>query len=423
MDDPFPPLILFSLIIVSGFCSFTGRALGLARRPKLRLKAASAGKVRILEAAEKPETIVFSLRIWNLLARLAAGALGVLLFPGFPPVRTIIILALVFIVCSEFLPRLLAAANPEGILIVLFPLLSVLSKPWKPLCMLASRFFKNGTSTPGEEEFLMALEEGEKTGAVESKERSMVEGVLYLGDRPVSAFMTHRSEIEWLDIDAGMEEVREKALIYRTQGFFPVIRGTQDDIAGIVSVQDILIALTGIRPAQDNSGEWKGLQAIMKKPRFIPETLSALKAFEAFKKEDEYYLCVMDEYGGFAGSLRFRDLIEEIVGGLSGSPPEEDPVILQEDGTWLAGGSVSMDELAKVPGLEDLEKQGSPGAPFRGTPDYHTLAGFILKLAGDIPRTGESFVWENYRFTVLDLDGNRIDKVLISKAAVSKTAT
>jgi putative hemolysin len=109
------------------------------------------------------------------------------------------------------------------------------------------------------------------------------------------------------------------------------------------------------------------------------------------------------------------------VGGLSGSPREEDPVILQDDGTWLADGSTSMDELAEVPGLEDLEiKQG---VPFRGSPDYHTLAGFILKLAGDIPRTGESFSWENYRFTVLDLDGNRIDKVLISMAAsVNKAA-
>jgi putative hemolysin len=222
--------------------------------------------------------------------------------------------------------------------------------------------------------------------------------------------MTHRSEIEWLDLDAGMDEVREKSLAHRAQGFFPVIRGTQDDIAGIVSVQDILIALM-------DGKEWKGLQAIMKKPRFIPETLSALKAFEAFRREDEYYLCVMDEYGGFAGSLRVRDLIEEIVGGLSGSPRDEDPVTLQEDGTWLADGSISMDELAEVPGLEDLAikgSQGSQGIPFRGLPDYHTLAGFILKLAGDIPRTGESFSWENYRFTVLDLDGNRIDKVLIS---------
>jgi putative hemolysin len=404
--DP-PPLLLIILVLFSAFLSFAGVVLTLVRKPKLRLKAGHESSA-LLEAAEKPGMFIFSLRIWNLLARISAGALALFFFPG-TPVRTIAVLALAFILVSELVPRIGAAANPEGALILLFPLIRLVSLPWNVLYLLVLQFSKQRAKSPGDEEFLLALEEGEKTGAVESSERTMVEGVLYLGDRPVSAFMTHRSEIEWLDIDAGMEEVREKALVHRTQGFFPVIRGTQDDIAGIVSVQDILIGLTETAAGQDRQN-WKGLQAIMKKPRFIPETLSALKAFEAFKREDEYYLCVMDEYGGFAGSLRVRDLIEEIVGGLSGSPREEDPVILQDDGTWLADGSVSMDELAKVPGLEEMEKSGV------SSPDYHTLAGFILKLAGDIPRTGESFDWENYRFKVLDLDGNRIDKVLISKS-------
>jgi putative hemolysin len=244
----------------------------------------------------------------------------------------------------------------------------------------------------------MALEEGEKSGAVESKERSMVEGVLYLGDRPVSAFMTHRSEMEFLDISASAEEAREKALAFRFQGFFPVVRETQDNVAWVVSVQDILIALT--------EKEWKGLSAIMKPPHFIPETMSALKAFEAFEREDEYCLCVMDEYGGFAGSLRVRNLLEEIVGELAGSASGEDAVIPQEDGSWLADGSVSVDELAKILELESLgENHG----------EYHTLAGFILKLAGDIPKTGDSFNWQAFRFKVIDRDGNRIDKVLISR--------
>jgi putative hemolysin len=163
-----------------------------------------------------------------------------------------------------------------------------------------------------------------------------------------------------------------------------------------------------------NTSAWKGLEASMKKPRFIPETISALKAFEVFEQEDEHYLCVMDEYGGFAGSLQIRDLIEEIV-ELPGTPEgasgdtaaEEEPVILQEDGSWLADGSINLDELAEEPGLEALGAEQDP--------DYHTLAGFILKLAGEIPRTGSCFEWEQYRFTVVDLDGNRIDKVLIRK--------
>jgi len=398
MEDPLPALILFSLVVASSFFSLASISINLARNPRLRLqvrlqKQFAAGD--ILEQATTSERILFSLRIWNLLARFAGG---VLCFYYFPSVSVIVALALAFILFSELLPRFISSRNPEAILLPLLPILSVLALPWIPFYLLAARF--SAKRDMGEEEFREALEEGEKTGAVETKERSMVEGVLYLGDRPVSAFMTHRSEIEWLDIDASLEEVREKALAFRAQGFFPVVRGTQDNIAGVVSVLDILASLA------DTGDSWKGLASIMKKPRFIPETLSALKAFEAFKQEGEYNLCVMDEYGGFAGSLRIRDLVEEIIGELENTP-EEEAIILQDDGTWLADGSVSLDDLAETPGLEALEQEQGK--------DYHTLAGFILKLAGEIPRTGERFDWEGYRFTVVDLDGNRIDKVLISK--------
>jgi putative hemolysin len=401
---PFPALILFFLCLASGFFSMASSALHLTRKPRLRLhlrpQTPAGEKQHIPEKAETSvetsEAVDFSMRIWNLLARFAGGVLGLYYFQS---VFTIAALALAFIVFTAVLPRFIASINPEGIFFSLFPVLSVLSLPWKPLYRLASAYPVK--SDMGEAEFLEALEEGEKTGAVESRERSMVEGVLHLGDRPVSAFMTHRSEIEWLDIDANLEEVKEKISTFRSHSFFPVIRGTQDNIAGVVSVEDILAALVEFGTAD----RWKGLAAIMKKPRFIPETLSALKAFEAFKEEGEYNLCVIDEYGGFAGSLSIRDLVEEIVGEL-GNAPEEAPVILQEDGTWLADGSISLDELAETPGMEALrEEQGR---------DYHTLAGFILKLAGEIPQTGAYFDWEDFRFTVLDLDGNRIDKVLIA---------
>jgi putative hemolysin len=387
--DPFPALIPFLLVVISGFLSLASVSINLARKPRLRLQ------MRLQQ--QQSETILFSLRIWNLLARFAGGVFGLYFFPS---VYGIVLLALSFIIFSELLPRAVSSINPEKILLPLLSLLSVLALPWKPLYLLVSRF--SDKRNMDEEEFLEALEEGEKTGAVETKERSMVEGVLYLGDRPVSAFMTHRADIEWLDINASREEVREKALAFHSQDFFPVIQGTQDNIAGVVSVYDILAAL-----AEENAASsWKGLAAIMKKPRFIPETLSALKAFEAFKQENEYNLCVMDEYGGFAGSLRIRDLIEEIVGEL-GNAPEEKPVVAQEDGSWYADGSISLDELAEMPGLEEMEKEQGK--------DYHTLAGFILKLAGEIPRAGEHFTWEDFCFTIIRLDGNRIDKVRISK--------
>jgi putative hemolysin len=132
--------------------------------------------------------------------------------------------------------------------------------------------------------------------------------------------------------------------------------------------------------------------------------MSALKAFESFKKEGADFLCVMDEYGGFAGALRIKDLIEEIVGELSGPAGGDEELRLREDGAYLADGSLNIDDIAEKLGFAELLGEHQ---------EYHTLAGFILQLAGEIPRTGALFTWRGYRFQILAMDGNRIDKLLV----------
>jgi putative hemolysin len=228
----------------------------------------------------------------------------------------------------------------------------------------------------------------------------MVEGVFYLGDRPVETFMIHRSEIFWLDVNAGAETVRAEVIKNRDQGYFPVADGALDGIIGVAYMEDILLAFL--------EGPWQGLRAVMKEPRFVPETMSALKAFEAFRGRNEKYIFVMDEYGGFAGSLSVRDLVEGIVGQLTPSAPEEAAILPQEDGTWLVDGSVNIDELARTISLSSLVEEHR-----NGRPEYHTLAGFILELAGEIPKTGAGFDYRGFRFKIVDMDGNRIDKVMI----------
>jgi putative hemolysin len=279
-------------------------------------------------------------------------------------------------------------------------------------------FFKPHIRDVTEDDVHTVLLEGEKSGALQSEERNMVEGVFYLGDRPVGAFMTHRSEVEWLDVDMGPEEAL--GLLQKTlassdspaRRFFPIARSTLDEIEGVVGAEDILFSLletaqTASRTAdgRDAPPEWKGLGAIAKKARFIPETMTALKAFEAFKRENTDFLCVMDEYGGFAGTLTLRDLIEAIVGELSVSS-EEAPILKQEDGSYLADGSVNIDTLAEAIGLEVSDGEHK---------DYHTLAGYILSMAEEIPRTGALFTRANWTFRIVDMDGNRIDKVLLRK--------
>ena len=256
-----------------------------------------------------------------------------------------------------------------------------------------------------QEELRLALLEGEKSGLVESEERTMVEGVFYLGDRPASAFMIHRSEIQWLDINADAEEARKAAENAENQLCLPIVLEDLDDVKGAVSVHDLFKTLLSSAGGQ-NGSSWPGLKSIMRPPYFIPETMSALKAFEAFKKTNANDLFVMDEYGGFAGILTVRNLIEEIVGALSASGEKEETLVKQEDGTWLADGGVNIDDAAKELELERLgDEQG----------EYHTLAGFILYLAEEIPQTGAFFDYNGYRFTILDIDGNRIDKIRITR--------
>ena len=207
--------------------------------------------------------------------------------------------------------------------------------------------------------------------------------------------MTHRSEIEWLDINADAETVRNLVLNVKGQRSFPVANGTLDEISGVVSVEDILLALL--------NGNWPGLRSIMKKPYFIPETMSALKAFEAFRQET--LLMVMDEYSGFVGILSIQDLMAELVGEFATEAQDEAAILQQDDGSLLVAAGANIDEVADVLCLETLVGEHQ---------EYHTLAGFILNLAGEIPHAGETFSHNGYQFTILSMDGNRIDKVLIS---------
>ena len=171
-----------------------------------------------------------------------------------------------------------------------------------------------------------------------------------------------------------------------------------DEVVGVVSIHDIFKAVL--------NEPWPGFKAIMRPPYFVPETMSALKAFEAFKNADASDLFVMDEYGGFAGVLTVHNLIEEIVGELSASEDNEVTIEKQNDGTWLADGGLSIDDTAKELGLASLGGEKN---------EYHTLAGFILYLAGEIPHVGAGFDFGGFHFKVVDLDQNRIDKIMISK--------
>jgi putative hemolysin len=428
-------LILLVIILAAGFFSFLKTALDCCRKSRLRVLAEGGGKKyeAVFLALEKAGSLLASVRIMIIFLEILTGCLGALfllkpaaelfgfwgphspwaVFAGF--VFLALLLTAVLFLLSESVPRRIARGMPEAAAASFLPLIKFLSFAAAPL-LLADSVIAAGLNKifPAaaargmtEDELRLALLEGEKSGIVESEERTMVEGVFYLGDRPAGAFMTHRSEVRWLDINSGSEEARLITAAAGEQRYFPVADGELDEVTGAVSAEDILTALLPPGPASPVP-PWPGLKALMKPPYFVPETMPAIKAFEAFKKAEADYLFVMDEYGGFSGILTVRNLIEEIVGQLSASNAEDEEILPQEDGSWLADGSVNIDDAAKALSLSGLG--GEHG-------NYHTLAGFILDLAGEIPKTGACFDYHGYRFKIIDMDGNRIDKVLISRLA------
>jgi putative hemolysin len=412
-------------LAAEGFFSLFETSLNASRKTRLRnLAGEGNGKYRrVLEAAEDSRRFLSAARIWITLIRILTGVLTGFYLARYLESRqgfifpeeslrgpvciaaTAIVVSLAAVLTGDVFPRLLVISSPEKIAAAIFPWFRIFALPVWPLVFLSSRIsvlfravFHVNVPAPGmtEDELRIALAEGEKSGVVKSKERTMVEGVFYLGDRPVGAFMTHRSEIEWLDVNAPPEEIRAKALEYRTQRCYPVADGTLDEIIGIAYLEDIIL--------DQMDGSPRGLRAVMKKAQFVPETMPALKAFEAFKRGEANFLFVMDEYGGFAGLISLRDLVEEIVGELSAPAPEEEGIVKQDDGTWMASGSINIDDAAKTFSLEGLSTEHQ---------DYHTLAGFVLSLAEEVPRPGAVFEYRGFRFKVLNMDGNRIDRLLI----------
>ncbi|MCL2185910.1 MAG: hemolysin family protein [Treponema sp.] len=430
MDVPLSKIILFSaasflFILISGVFILFDSALNKCRKTRLEKEKHKRYQNVLKILDNTPDSfkwagnLSLACRLWSSILKvisiLVSAVLITMLFVDIifsnssrillSTVLYALIMGILITLLGDALPKLISRINPEKITAALLPFMKILAVPMMPFTLPSLKFksfFKNTfkdniDDSITEDELRDALIEGEKSGIVESKERTMVEGVFYLGDRTVGAFMTHRSEIEWLDINTSYNEIKEKALLHRSQRCFPVVDGNPDQIAGAVYLEDIILDLSQPKP--------QGLRAIMKKAQFVPETMTALKSFESFKEGQVDFLFVMDEYGGLAGIISIRALVEEIVGELSAPVAHEEPIIRQEDGSWLADGTLNIDDALQALSLTRHDEEG----------DFHTLAGLILNLAGELPSVGDSFEYQGYKFIVVDKDGNRIDKLMIKK--------
>ena len=312
------------------------------------------------------------------------------------------------IVLGELIPKRMAVSKPENIATKLSPIVRFMTKVFRPINRLLSSSTNLGIKllrintdrgpSITEEEIKSFIEEGRNIGVIEDAERDMVTGIFRLGDRRVEALMTSRMEMSWIDVNAPGDEIWQQ-IMETPHSRIPVADGDLDKVLGYIQNRDLL----GASPDDPDFN----LRDYVREPIYIPENLAALKALESFQNSGEHLAMVVDEYGGIIGMVTDYDILEAIVGEIPEDSADQDYLMFQrEDGSWLFDGLIVIDELKEILNISEM--------PGEDRSAYQTLSGFVMSQLGRIPKTGAKFVCENYSFEVVDMDGRRVDRVLVS---------
>jgi putative hemolysin len=420
--------IILLLIVLNGIFALSEIAIVSSRKIRLEQLAAQGDKQAqvALELANAPNQILSTVQIGITLIGILAGAYGganltehlANFLKRIPLVAAqsqgmalaIVVLSITYLslVIGELVPKRLALKHPEKIAkLVAFPLrwLAFLVAPVVNLLSFSTDLVLHllgiGTTSDEplvtEEEIKVMIQQGTEAGMFEEVEQDMVEQVLRLGDRRVSTLMTARPEIIWLDLEDSAETNRHK-IVNSRHTRFPVCQGSLDEVLGVVQVTNLLAGCF--------SGEPFELTDSLEQPLFVPESTRGLKMLELFKQSGNHVALVVDEYGVIQGLVTINDILEAIIGEITRLDQEELPQNIQrEDGSWLLDGTLLIEDFRDLFDVEELpgEKQGN----------YHTLGGFVITYLGKIPKAADYFEWQGLRFEVMDMDGNRVDKILV----------
>jgi putative hemolysin len=421
-------IIIFLLLVANGVFAMSEIAVVTARKIRLQQLAESGDKQAqaALNLAENPNQFLATVQVGITLVGILAGAFGgatiakniavyLNTIPLLAPYREIIGVGIVVIVITylsliigELVPKRLALNNPERIASMMAPPMQFLSKIALPVVRLLDistdvvmRLVGVKPSTEPSitlEEIKVLIEQGTESGVFEESEQDMIENVLRLDERPVGAWMTPRTKIVWLDIEEPLEVIQQKVIEHHYSRY-PVAKDNLDNVIGIVRAKDLLVQSLTHQPLD--------LDVLLRPPLFIPESLSALDVLELFKEQGTHIALVTDEYGGIEGMITHNDILEDIVGNIpgTGEPSAEPQAQQREDGAWLVDGLLDIDTLKKIFEIEQLPDEEDRG--------YHTVGGFIMSRVQGIPTVGQCVEWRNLRFEVVDMDGRRVDKVLI----------
>lgn len=415
-------IIIFLLILINGILAMSEAALLASRKVKLQQMANEGDKnaAAALELLKNPNTFLSTIQIGITLIGVLAGAVGgatistalAVSMQNLPYVGeysesislgiVVLLITVLTIWLGELVPKRLGIHKPERIAKVVVGPMIYISKMFSPLVKLMSNateliltlFGIKPTNEPPitEEELQVLIDQGTQAGVFEEAEQDMVEGVFSLGDTRVYSVMTPRTEIVWLDVSDSTEEILEK-IGGSPYSRFPVRQDSLETIVGIVKSRDLLVTTLSKKEI--------ALKELAKPAYFIPETMLASRALEVLKKNNTEMLLVVDEFGGVQGLLTINDILEEIVGVMEGEEPQ---ATQRQDGSWLLDGMLEVDEFKEIFNLKGLPHED----------EYETLSGFIMTSLGRLPQTADHFEWESLRFEVIDMDGRRVDKVLVT---------
>lgn len=421
-------LIVVVLIVFNGLLALSEMALVSARKVRLqqRADAGDAGAAAALAVANDPTRFLSTVQIGitmvgilagafggatlaaTLAARLRAAGVGEGTSETLAVVGVVLLITYLSLIVGELVPKRLALQNPERVAArVARPmrLLSAIARPAVALLTASTELVlrvlgvRPVAETPtSEEEITILLQQSTAAGVFSPAEQAMVSNVFRLGDRRVGELMTPRPRMHWLDLtDPIAVSCQEMTESHHT--LFPVAEGEVDHVVGVVAIKDVW--------AQTVEGHDPDLRAAMRPALFLPETMPVLRALELFKQAGTHLAVVVDEFGGTSGLLTLTDVLEDIVGEVpTAGEPADQGAVRREDGSWLLDGLLAVDDMKAHLQLRELPEED----------EYQTVGGFVMSRIGRIPVVADAFVWDGQRFEVVDMDGHRVDKVLVSPA-------
>lgn len=426
----FEILVILFLVLLNGLFAMSEMAVVSARKSRLQqgVQENEPGAGAALRLAEKPGRFLSTIQVGITLIGVLSGAIGgatlaesitawlarfPLLAPYAGPIgigSVVVLITYLSLVLGELAPKRLALGNPERIAAAIAGPMSILGRLLGPVVRLLNISTEAVLKLAGvrgrrrspvtEEEIELMLEEGAAGGWFAPEERLMIGRVFRLADRRLSIVMTPRPEIEWLDVNAGEEEICDR-LAKSKHSRLPVCEGELDHVLGVVYTKDLL--------SQMICGDGLDVRRCLRQAPFVPESVEAYDVLEIFRHSPTRLALVMDEYGGLQGLVTPNDLLQALVGEIPEPGEEQIPSAAQQaDDSWLVDGMLPVDELA------DLLNVPEPQDLLRGV--YETLSGLVMAQLGKIPSPGDTFLWEGYRFEVLRMERLRVEQVRITRA-------